>query len=276
MVRSHVKPIRPNFERPPLAEQAISLLFDPIEQFRIVDYGLYWQQIADQFPHVSSDAPIEAPVEHFGGFRPTDIQFKLLTVPPLPRASFSGEAGELVVVQPDRFGFNWAKVGDAAYPRSEKLMERFRELFAGFASYVEKQRLGGITFRQCELTNLNVIPVADFGIDFADMANAFRVDPLDLGVDFLRAETYIRNRQHVILGDGGQPVGRLHMNISPVVSTHDQSKAFRFELTARSGRQIDSVAAADKFFELARDAINGAFLATVTEKMKGIWGEANG
>jgi len=272
-----VTPSRPNFLRPPLREQAISIVFEPIEKFRIVDFGLFWSEVAQEFPEVSTDEPIESPAEQFDEPRSGEMSFQLLTSPPMPRAMFRNPAnGELIQLQVNRFGFNWAKVGDQPYPRSEPLMAKFKDLFGKFVAYAERQGLGDLALKQCELTNLNVIPVADFGTTYSDLPKAIRIDGLDLGLPFLESEVFERSRQHRILSDSGEPIGRLHMVVAPVVSTVDGSKAIRYELTARSAPNIRSIEDADGFFAIARNAINGAFTASVTNAMKEKWGEHRG
>lgn len=266
-------PIRLEFERPPLIEQAISIAFEPLQNFKIVDYGLFWAEIAENFPAVSSDIPLDNPTENFEEVRSQNLSFSLMAAPPMPRAMFKNGAGELVQVQWDRFGFNWAKEGDADYPHSEAVMSRFLQLFETFSRFIEKRRIGELKIKQCELTNLNVIPVVEFGDDYGDMAKALKVDRLDLGIPYLKAETYIRNRQHRIVGEGGRAIGRLHTAISPVISTVDSSHAFRLEFTARSAPIIRSLDEACWFFGVARNAINGAFDALITDEMKQRWGE---
>ena len=64
-------PIRLEYERPPLIEQAISVAFDPPAGFTIVDYGLFWQELASEFPSVSSEMPLDNPVELFEDLRPS-------------------------------------------------------------------------------------------------------------------------------------------------------------------------------------------------------------
>lgn len=267
-------PIRLEFERPPLVEQAITVIFENLEAFSIVDYGLFWNEISGEFPQVDSRPPLEVSVEHFGELREAVSQLQLVEDIPLPRALFSNGRGELVQLQPDRFGFNWAKEGDTPYPRSEPVMARFEALFEQFRKYVDRRNLGEIRLRQCELTNLNILPVVEFGTDFSDIGNALEVDPLDLGVPFLRAETYIRNRQHRIVDENGVALGRLHIAIAPVLAKGG-SKAFRVEFTARSAPGIGSFEAVRRFFCIARNAINGAFGATVTKRMRQHWGEKN-
>jgi len=266
-------PIRLEFDRPPLIEQAISVSFDPIERFRIVDYGLYWAELRGEFPNVSSDNPLPTLVETFDELQTPSVNFSLMERLPLPRAMFRNDRGELVQVQPDRFAFNWAKEGDADYPRSERVMARFEELIEKFIGYLRGRKLGELKVRQCELTNLNILPVAEFGSSYGDMTKALVVNPLDLGLPFLKPETYNRNRQHRIVGADGKPIGRLHSVISPVVSNQDRSQAFKLELTARSAPIINTLDDARWFFGVARNVINGAFRATVTPEMRKRWGE---
>lgn len=268
--------IRPNFERPPLVEQAISAIFDPIERFSIVDYGLFWSEIKNEFPEISSSEPTVEQTELFGEVAQPDRTLRFLDSPPMPRAMFRDvQGGELVQLQADRFGFNWTQVNGQHYPHFEPVMARFESLFAAFAAYVERRQIGKIAIRQCELTNLNIIPVREFGVGYEDITQALNVDPLDLGIGFLKAETFSRTRQHRIVADNGEPIGRLHTEINPVISTQDGSKAFRLELTARSRPGLGSIEAMKEFFPIARDAINGAFCATVTQRMRHHWGETH-
>ncbi|MFO6447828.1 TIGR04255 family protein [Erythrobacter sp. NE805] len=272
-----MKPVRPNFERPPLQEQAISVVFQPLSGFRIVDYGLFWSEIADAFPEVSTDNPIEAPIEQFEGFRPTAMSFQLVTAPPLPRAMFRNPAsGELVQLQHNRFTFNWAKVEGQEYPRSEPLMARFEELFIAFEDYARRNDLGDLRLTQCEITNLNVIPVADFGTKFAQLNRALDVADPDWKIDCLEPEIVERSIQQRIIDGTGASVGRLHAVIAPVISNVDNSQGIRYELTARSAPNISTLEQAKNFFGLARNAINAAFMASVTDEMKAHWGEIDG
>jgi hypothetical protein len=51
--------------------------------------------------------------------------------------------------------------------------------------------------------------------------------------------------------------------------------AFKFELTARSGPTLDTIKKANEFLDSARSALNPAFLATTTSKMRSKWREQN-
>lgn len=269
-------PIRLEFERPPIIEQAICIIFEPLPGFSIIDYGLFWNALSAEFPHVRAALPIDTTTEHFDDQQRGNLHIRLSQEISLPRAMYGNDAGELVQLQADRFLFNWAKTEGSEYPRSERLMERFGELFGRFQAYAESRCLGDIAIRQAELTNLNVLPISEFGTSFADIGEALNVDPLDLGVPFLKAETYIRNRVHRIVDEDGKPLGRLHTVIEPVRNSADNSIAYKLEFTARSAPGLGSIEAAKRFYGIARNAINGAFGATVTEKMRKKWGEGHG
>ena len=267
-------PERPHFRRPPIVEQAITLTFEPIPTFDLVDFGLFWTRVGDQFPRIETGPRFNAPVE---GFEELNAPVSLTFSGPveLPRSLMQNDRGELVQVQNDSFGFNWIKVSpDSAYPRFDETSRRLWELYAAFVDFVSARGHAPPTLRQCELTNVNLVPVADFGHDFSDMCNAFVIDPFEWDVEGLVAETYVRRRQHRIVDEEGQPVGRLHSTISPIF--RESEKAFQFDLTARSPPTVRTIDQAKAFFDRAHRMINAAFWVSVTPKMRELWGEYHG
>ena len=267
-------PERPHFERPPILEQAISLSFERLMSFDLVDFGLFWNRVKDQFPTNETGARFIAPIEGFEEIN-TPISFTLMGPVELPRSLLRNDQGELIQVQDDSFGFNWIKPSpESDYPRFEQTSARLWDLYSTFLKYLEERGHGQPAFRQCELTNVNLIPVQDFGRDFSDMTDAFVVDPFEWKVEGLVAETYVRRRQHKIVDADGRPAGRLHSVISPVF--RNQEKAFQFELTARSPPTIRTENDAKAFFEQAHRMINKAFWVSVTPKMRKFWGEYDG
>lgn len=264
---------RPHFKRPPIFEQAIALVFERLQNFAIVDPGLFWSEVREEFP-LSETAPrLATSVELFDSPE-TQVTFSALPAVQLPRTVFKTDPeGELIQLQDDKFVFNWVRSSDEAqYPRFETTSARLWELYARWSRFCSERYGATPQLKQCELTNVNVVPVKDFGEDFADMHRAFVVDPFEWKVPGLVAETYVRQRVHRIVNEGGDALGRLHSVISPVFGANDE-KAFHFELTARSLPTIRTDEQAKDFFELAHIMINAAFLASVTEHMRSVWGE---
>jgi uncharacterized protein (TIGR04255 family) len=266
---------RPHFRKPPIMEQAISLIFERLIDFDNVDFGLFWSTVRDEFPRADTTVRASHPVESFEGRAATSSV--VLSPNLLARSLFkSPQSGELIQLQDDFFGFSWVKqTAEDEYPRFERTSERFWEFYDRFVRYVSGRYDVTPTLRQCELVNVNIIPVSSFGSDYGDMGRAFKVDPFDWRVEGLQAETYVRNRQHAILDNAGEPMGRLHSVITPVV---DQSgrKHFQFQLTARSSPTIHEVGDARAFFERAHEMINGAFVNSVTPEMLKQWEQYDG
>jgi len=270
-----VTAIRPKFERPPLIEQAITVVFDEMAGFSIGDFGLFWNLVRSEFPACDQAPPLAAQIEQLGEL-PVLPELRLVVGETLPRCLYRNpDNGEVVQVQNDRFTFNWAKLGDTPYPHSEGTIGRFTEMFNRFEAYVKGRGLGVPNLRQCEITNVNIVPVSDFGAGFEDAPRAFNLPNLKPEGEILVNETYTQITQHLIVQNGNNK-GRLHVSQQPVISAADQSKAIKLELTARSGRGNGDLAEALAFFDIARSAINAAFLAYTTRDMWAHWGLKNG
>ncbi|MFE8585822.1 TIGR04255 family protein [Sphingomonas sp. NCPPB 2930] len=264
---------RPRFDNPPLAEQAITVIFDRLPQFSLVDFGLLWGRFQSEFPRTVTQPMREPVVERFDEQVEQAPMFRLMPEDAVPRAIFRSATGhEQVQVQPDLFTFNWLKVGDEAYPNSEPLIRRFAELFVRFAEYVAERKMGAIRITHCELANVNIVPVSDFGSDFGDVGSFFEVPKLSLDVDRVGLESCQFQAQYVLYDDNGRPIGRLRQALVPVSRIEDDQKAYRFELTARgtpdSGNLCDSLS----FFDKGRDAINATFVAATTSAAHAHWG----
>lgn len=273
-----MKPIRPKFANPPLIERAISVVFNSLPQFSLGDYGLFWSEIIAEFPNSESLDPVAVEVERFGPPEPLQIGIQILPSGSLPRAAFRNAAmGELVQVQPDRFSFNWIKTGDDhKYPHSEATLDRFFKLFEIFSSYVNKKRLGEILIIQCELTNVNIIPVSDVGQSFADIATVLRLAPLSIDYAQLQLENQLIGSKHLMLDNEGKQIGRVHTLGQPSLRVPDNEEVYRLDISARGAPLGNGSTGARNFFDQAVSAVNGAFLANITRAGRQFWGEYDG
>lgn len=262
--------IRPKFRNPPLAEQAVTISFDPIQGFDLCDFGLFWGRIREEFPRTETAPPIETSIERFDEKVVVETGFSFSPIM-LPRAFYRSIVGDLVQLQHDRLTFNWVKSEGRSYPHFEDTLARFKQLFESFNEHVLDRGLPLPQIRQAEVTNLNLIEIQEFNDSFSSIHEVFRVDPLDMEANFLVNETYTRTRQHRIVAADGQAIGRLHSVINPVINPFEAKKAFKFELTARSAPILNNIDDVESFFEDARSAINAAFLATVQPRMKEKW-----
>jgi uncharacterized protein (TIGR04255 family) len=273
-----VTPIRPKFENPPLIERAITVVFTKLENFSIGDYGLFWSSLRDDFPISEIAPPVIQELENFEGFKPAQPQIPILAENSLPRAFFRNpEKGELIQLQPDRFSFNWIKTGtDDRYPNSEPLLERFFLLFKRLNAFVAERQLGQIVPVQCELTNVNVIPITDVGETFADVATVIRLPALDQSYGCLRLESQLAASKHLLVDDEGKLIGRVHSIAQPAIHADTGELVFRFDIVARGAPLGSGLKGIKAFLEQAGSAVNAVFLASVTNSGRQFWGEANG
>lgn len=274
----NVTPIRPRFSNPPLIERAISVAFDPLSSFSLGDYGLFWSDLLSEFPVSEALDPVGVEIEQFAEFRPVQAGFQIVPASALPRAGFRNlESGELVQVQPNRFGFNWIKTGVGhQYPHSEVTLERFFDLLDRFKLFVERRNLGALSYVQCELTNVNVIPVADVGESFVDMATVVRMPPVELSCAELRLENQLIGAKHLLIGDDGSPIGRVHSLGQPTLRVESDEQVYRLDIVARGAPLGTGIDGLRRFYDLAVSAVNGVFLGSVTQAGRKFWGEHRG
>ena len=271
-------PVRPKFTDPPLIERAISVVFEPLSDFSIGDYGLFWADIRSEFPTCEAMEPISFEREEFDGFRPKSSGIQVVSAKMPPRVAFRNSAtGELVQVQNDRFGFNWIKTGDDhKYPHSEATLDRFFELLNRFIKYCDGRGLGPMQIIQCELTNVNIVLVSDVGETFADMATVFKLAPLEYKCDDILLEHQLVGSKHLILDDEKKPIGRVHTLGQPSLKVPTNEEAYRLDILARGAPFESSIDGARRFFDAAVSAVNAVFLASTTVAGRRFWGELNG
>src|SRR3569623_54630 len=210
-------PIHPRFDDPPLFEQAMTVMFDSIPQFSVGDFGLFWKQIQDEFDICESHPVIDPRVEAFD--RPSNFAFQVQLVPAesLPRCFYRhNDRSELIQLQADRFGFNWLKRGDGKYPHSEATAARFFDLYTRFLAFCEERGFASPTVRQCEITNVNIVPTSAAG-EVGEARGIFASLPAFEGPEFLSLEVASYSLQHRILGEAGEPLGRLYQTFSPAL-----------------------------------------------------------
>lgn len=258
-------------------ERAVTVVFEKID-LTLGDYGLFWSEILSDFPLSQAASPVASELEQFEGFRPIQRKVELLDASTLPRALFRNESkGELIQIQSDRFSFNWIKTGDDhEYPHSEAVFDAFFQFFERFVAYAQRRGLGNIVPLQCEITNVNVVKVSDVGNTFADVATVIKLPELSSREPQLELESQMMGAKHIIVGDNGKPIGRVHSVAQPSLRADTQELVYRFDITARGAPMGAGIEGIKGFFNEAVSAINGVFLAIVTHAGRQFWGETNG
>lgn len=248
-------------------------MFAPIEGFTIGDIGLFWDRVRDEFPHCEAAERLKPAIESFSG----DLNFSisLSNVVNVPRAYFrSPKAHELIQLQSDRFAYNWMRSEDSEYPRHKKTTDRFWQLFRLFEAFLVERGLPEPKLQQCELINVNIAPLREFGGSYAsalDIFNLIRTKPI--WPERIELEAAAVQTHYIIKNEKNEPLGRLHFEMNPVRDASSGEEAIRFDLIARGATSPLDRHSAERFFSEARDYINMAFLHLTTDEARRVWGE---
>lgn len=269
----------PEFGKPPVTEVLLSIQFATLDRMRTHLFGLLWNEFRREYPVVSEQPPLTPVFEIFGGEREASrsFTFEARFAPLTPRFWFESDDGvHLLQIQQDRLIHNWRKRNeDAIYPRYEALLGRFIGDIDRVQHFLAREDLGTLSPNQCEVAYINTIELpgrADPHI------NLDRVTPLwggwrgPPGVAELENATV---QARAVIDEGGTPIGRLYVNITPVILLSEARPAVQVELVARGRPLSASIDDAIRLLNVERSAIVRTFEKITAPELHTIWEMAN-
>lgn len=269
----------PTFKDPPVVEVALGVQHEPLIGLKSPQVARYWERVRGRFPRWTTHPPINPAFETFGPptLRRGRPAFEFANAPGPTRSMFEDSDGnELVQVQPDRFVRNWRRYQDqsADYPRYASVHRPgFQEALEDYLAFLAEHGVGELVPNQIEVTYVNHVEPAGAWTGHEQLAVVLSVlsgqhsdDQLDgpEGIDL--------NLRYRVVGDDGEPVGRLHVSVRPVFRGSDLSPLFAINLTARvgiSGGGVDDVL---REMDRGHDFLVNAFRSITTPEMHKIWG----
>jgi uncharacterized protein (TIGR04255 family) len=272
----------PDFKSPPVTEVVLSVQFASAPLFRSVHAGLYWNEIRDEYPVVSVQAPIAPAFETFGAapmLIPTfQVPFQLpMLTPPMARHWFETHDGEhLVQLQQDRILHNWRQRSpEMEYPRYESLRAKFMGEVDKLAALFTKEGLGEIRPNQCEVTYINTITSAGGENPHEHLA---RITPLwtgNLSEPSFGAPEATTIQTKYVLRKNDAPYGRVYVTFSPAYRATDYAPVVQLEITIRGRPDEESVAAAFALLDKEREVVVRTFAGVTTPLMHKEWGRSD-
>jgi len=277
---SDQRPLLPDFTDPPVIEVALSVQFNKILGLRTAQMGLLWSAWKDRFPKTEEHPPLESAVECFdeGPGPAQGPRIVISQAPPVPRCWFLNNSGtELLQVQQDRFVHNWRKVGEGGkYPRYERIREGFSKELNLFCEFLKREKLGELNPTQCEVTYVNHILCGSRFETHSQVERVVTVWRGEYSDTFLQKPEDVRfAARHVIPGEDGQPIGRLHISLQPAYRKTDKVPILVLTLTARGkpeGEGLEGVLAA---LDRGREWVVRGFASVTTPEMNEKWGRCN-
>jgi len=260
----------PDFERPPIAEVAISIQFEPLEGFTVPKLGMLWSEFREEFPITEDAAPINPVYEVFGVVQNPKLGMKLTNVPPLRRSWFLNEAGtELLQIQEDRFIRNWRKRSDEdEYPRYKKIINDYIDNYKVFEEFLVRESISLPMINQCEITYVNPIVAGKLWEDHSQLSTVLTSFKLEYSDSFLPAPENVSIVQRFIIPDNeGEPLGRLHIAVDPVTDPRSGKPAYLLKLIARGKPRESNIDSAIEFFNMGHEWIVRGFTSATTKVM---------
>jgi uncharacterized protein (TIGR04255 family) len=182
---------------------------------------------------------------------------------------------QLIQFQPDRFIYNWRKIGStsgADYPRYETIRSRFVEQYQKLKSFLSSQNIGDIVPNQCEITYVNHIHLEEDEGSVASLGEVIRLwkDPPPAGALSPVEDARFLFRVPLQTTEGSF-LGRLTVAAEPA-GRQDKIGLVRLTLTTRGIPLQPTDEGILQFIDLGRDRIVRAFTEITTERMHQRWG----
>jgi uncharacterized protein (TIGR04255 family) len=261
-----------DFERPPVAEVALSVQFAEPVTDDTTTLSKFWPTVLADFPDVEPQPPLPPLIETFEVPAPPNISFQVLGGPQASRYWFLGaEGNQLIQVQPDRFGYNWRKgpANTTAYPRYPYVRGRFESVFSMFVDtlhQLDKQ----VRPIWCELTYINPVAFGKSGEPRPDLSIVLRrLVPYESQLLSQPDNTTLADR--FLLIRDGVPFGRFYLT-ADAAYTDDRSLGYNLILRMiGQPRSADLAGVLDVFDEGHRIVVN-TFRDITTPQMHEEWG----
>lgn len=254
----------PKFARPPLVETVLGLDFEPIPNFTVPHFGLFWNFVREDYPNSTVQPPLVSNIEEFSENQKQQLTLSFSQVPEI-RCWFDDQSGEwLVQIQRNRFISNWrSKQGSSLYPHYEKVLSRFWKEWGRFNEFLQAEGFNTPKVLQCEVTYINhiVAPFADAGRIFPSLAGL-------KGGNFLPLpEAVALNLVHTI----PENRGRLYLSLQTVLRHADLRDVLQLSLTVKVLPKSSNESDINQAFSLGREWAVRGFADFTSEEMQQQW-----
>jgi uncharacterized protein (TIGR04255 family) len=224
-----------------------------------------WSEMRARFPDWEEKPPMSTPQELLG-VPDQQVYFDFRMPDQLPRMRhwFVDEGKtRLLQVQDDCVVHNWRKtMGDPEYPRYEQIRNEFRAELETFEAFLQREDLGEVIPRQCEVTYVNHIPLD--GRDVSDVLTAWGGDTTD---GFLPAPEGLDVGCRYLMRSDGRPIGRLHVN-ARTIQASGRPHELRLTLTARGAPAAQTIDAALEWLDEGRQWVVRGFASITCSSMQ--------
>jgi uncharacterized protein (TIGR04255 family) len=254
---------------PPVVETVLGVEFDPVQELRLLHYGLFWAEIHEDYPNYELRDEAASVVDSFGRSAPVkeDLRVQLL---PEPRFRFWFKdltESKLLQIQADRFIKNWRKKEGANYPKYPLLRDEFVAEWTRYREFLKRQNVIDIRIRQTEVSYVNQIPQGYGWRSLADLNKLLNL-PGFASIDSLNTPSGLSFQTSYV---DSQKARRVSFDVKHAVRKSDLVELIQFTISVRgrpaSSENVDVLGWMDD----ARTLANTVFSDVTTQDARRIW-----
>lgn len=261
-----------DFERPPVDEVVLNVLFHSLDNLLAPHLGQIWQEFKeDGFVQIEEQPPVNPIVEDFSGRIP-EPELQILRAPELARIWFTCEdRSQILQVQRDRFTFNWCKTpSNQKYPGFSSICDKFESFYNRFCKIMKDMEIGEVTPFQYELTYIDQLKQGNGWNTLNDIGKIY-----NLFIDPQNSDSYWQGAESMVLRTSF-PLpdlhSRLHLTIRNRVKMPEVSQTLQTDFTLRGFPDNADCTMID-WLKSAHEQIQVKFVSLFTENIQTqIWG----
>ncbi len=249
-----------SFDAPPIVEKLMGIEFAPIEEWGIPHFGLFWQQIKDNYPHFEVQPPLISqrnPIHNID-FNEVRCWF------------FHKSQTKLIQLQNGRFLYNWQKPADyEEYPHYKNIRQEFKDVWLQFIHFLDSNKIGLPNVEQCEITYVDHFVRGREWKDLSELPNLFNFWS-GIPSNFLPVEPDLISLQTAYSMPDG--MGRVILQLQPVTRTEDAKEVLQLQITATGKPLSSDIEDMLTWFDFGREWAVQSFLAVTPREMHEFWG----
>jgi uncharacterized protein (TIGR04255 family) len=272
MVSVTSNPPIPKFDHPPVYETVLGVQFNPLKDFSIPHYGLYWALIRGNYPKYEVHPPLNPAVERFdvGSRKDTKTGIEVVAVPDIRTWFLNNDGTILLQVQKDRFLQNWRKMQDGdVYPHYDQLKPKFFQEWRMFCQFLEDTGIERPDVNQCEVTYVNHIDVGLGSRRYGELQKIISCWSGKYSGNFLSDPESVNFTSRYLLPENK---GRLHVTLQPAIRRRDAKEILRLNLTVRGRPNSSETDDISEWLDLGHDWVVRGFADITSGEMHKIWG----
>lgn len=261
----------PDYDDPPVVETVLGVQFAPLQGWGIPHFGLFWNEIKDEYPNFQVQPALPGDVGVSVGLdvgSPAGPRLQFTAAVPVRCWFFDPSRTRLIQLQNDRFMHNWIKAALAQrYMHYEDVRPIFYREWQRFAAFLERQGIERPGMVQCEVTYVNHLEREKGWSTFADFPSVIAPWSGSGSTGFLPSpDAVVLNARYPISDQAW-----LTVVAEPAIRHADNKQVIQLRLTATAMAKSSDVDEICRVLDVGRSWVVDGFTDFTSVHMHEIW-----